>query len=264
MDTLGLGRTGISVDVGHSYLDDACELESLGYSSLWLAGGQIDRLSRLVDLVSATSTAKVVPGIVPVDVYDANETGALYDELESSGRFVLGLGGPQTAKPLAGLNAYLDDLTVSSDRILLAALGPKKLELARSRAAGAVALLVTPEYTADARKILGDAVLAVSQFVVLEEDPARAREIAREPLSFLASVAGYRQNFLRMGFTSDDVDGLSDQLVDALVAWGSVDDIARRVDEHWVAGADHVALAPLGTSSLDAGRALSELVGTPK
>lgn len=264
MDTLGLGRIGIFVDVGHSYLDDARVLESLGYSALWLAGGRIDRLSRLSDLVNATETAKVVPGIVPVDVYSAAETGELHDELEPSGRFVLGLGGPQAAKPLAGMNAYLDDLFVPTERILLAALGPKKLELARARAAGAVALLVTPDYTADARGILGDAVLAIDQFVVLEEDPDKARETAREPLSFLASVPGYRQNFLRMGFTSDDVDQLSDRLVDAVVAWGSVDDIVRRVEEHRKAGADHVVLAPLGTSSLEAGRALSELVGTSK
>ncbi|WP_037158440.1 TIGR03620 family F420-dependent LLM class oxidoreductase [Rhodococcoides fascians] len=260
MDTLGLGPLGISLDVGHSYLDDAGELESLGYSSLWLAGGQIDRLSRLSDLVRATETATVVPGIVPVDAYSAAQTGELYDELEPSGRFVLGLGGPQTAKPLAGMNAYLDDLAVPSSRILLAALGPKKLELARTRAAGAVALLVTPDYTAGARKVLGDAVLAVDQFVVLEENPAKARALAREPLSFLLTVPGYRQNLLRMGFVVDEIDQVSDRLVDAVVAWGSVDHIARRVDEHWQAGADHVVLAPLGASSLDAGRALSELV----
>ena len=264
MDTLGLGRTGIVVDVGHAYLDDACELESLGYSSLWLAGGQIDRLSRLSDLVNATETATVVPGIVPVEKFGAAETGALVDELEPSGRFVVGLGGPQTAKPLAGMNTYLDDLDVPSNRILLAALGPRKLELARTRAAGAVTLLVTPEYTAEARTALGDAVLAVDQFVVLEDDPTTARTIALEPLSFLLTVPGYRQNFLRMGFTADEIDHLGDRLVDAVVAWGSIDDIARRVDEHRQAGADHVVLAPLGASSLTAGRALSELVRAPK
>lgn len=259
MDTLGLGTIGISLDVGHSYLDDACELESLGYSSLWIAGGQIDRLGRLADLVHATETARVVPGIIPVDVYSAAETSALYEKLKPSGRFVLGLGGPQTAKPLAGMSSYLDQLDVSSEHILLAALGPRKLEMARDRAAGAVALLVTPEYTAHARGILGQATLAIDQFVVLDDDPKRARAAAREPLSFLARVPGYRQNFLRMGFTSDDVDQLSDRLVDAVVAWGSVEDIARRVAEHQQAGADHVVLAPLASSTVAAGRALSEL-----
>lgn len=264
MDTLGLGRIGITLGVDHSYRGDACELESLGYTALWLAGGQIDRLDRLADLVHVTETATVVPGIVSVDRYDAESVGALFRGLEDSGRFVLGLGGPQTARPLAGLNRYLDELDVPPDRLLLAALGPKKLEMARTRAAGAVALLVTPDYTAEARRILRDATLAIDLFVVCETDPERARASAREPLSFLTTVPGYRQNFLRMGFTSEDVDHLTDNFVDALVAWGSPEDIARRVQEFLDAGADHVALSPLASSALVAGRALSGLVAEPK
>ncbi|OZF30591.1 hypothetical protein [Rhodococcus sp. 14-2483-1-2] len=85
-----------------------------------------------------------------------------------------------------------------------------------------------------------------------------------EPLSFLAAVPGCRQNFLRKGFTEADVDQLSDRLVDGLVVWGSVGDIADRVAEHHEAGADHVVLAPLGASSIAAGRALSELVVSSK
>ena len=100
--------------------------------------------------------------------------------LGTIGRFVLGLGGPQTARPLARLETYLDELDVPADRTLLAALGPKKLEMARRRAAGAIALLVTPDYTAQARAILGDAVLVISQFVVLDTDPDSARRTARE------------------------------------------------------------------------------------
>ncbi|MGK2887546.1 MAG: LLM class F420-dependent oxidoreductase, partial [Rhodococcus sp. (in: high G+C Gram-positive bacteria)] len=149
-------------------------------------------------------------------------------------------------------------------RTLLAALGPKKLEMARRRAAGAIALLVTPDYTSQARAILGDAVLVISQFVVLDTDPDSARRTAREPLSFLTGVAGYRQNFRRMGFTDDEIDHLSDRLVDAVVAWGTAQDIAERVHQHLDAGADHVDLSPLGASAVDAGRALSELMATPK
>ncbi|MGB6278158.1 MAG: TIGR03620 family F420-dependent LLM class oxidoreductase [Rhodococcus sp. (in: high G+C Gram-positive bacteria)] len=264
MDTLNLGRIGISIGLSPSDLDDARTLESYGFTALWPSGGQIDRLGRLVDLVRATETATIVPGIVPVDVFSPEQTGKLFEELAESGRFVLGLGGPQTARPLAGLHRYLDELAVPSDRILLAALGPKKLEMARDRAAGAIGLLVTPEWTAQARHCLGTAELVVDQFVVVESDPDRARAAAREPLSFLATVPGYRQNFLRMGFTDADVDQLSDRLVDALVAGGSVEKIASRVAEHHEAGADHVVLAPLGASSIDAGRALSELVVSSK
>ncbi|MGA9873361.1 MAG: TIGR03620 family F420-dependent LLM class oxidoreductase [Rhodococcus sp. (in: high G+C Gram-positive bacteria)] len=264
MDTLGLGRIGIGIAATDSYLDDACELDTIGYPTLWLAGGQIDRLGRLADLVDATENANIVPGIVPVDVFGPSETRKLYDDLGPSGRFVLGLGGPQTARPLAKLNAYLDELALPAHHLILAALGPRKLEIARDRAAGAVTLLVTADYTADARKFLGDSVLVVDQFVVLETDPSRARGLAREPLSFLVTVPGYRNNLLRMGFTSEDVEQLSDRLVDAVVAWGSVDSISARVDEHLDAGADHVVLELLGTSALDAGRAMAELVATPK
>ncbi|MDV8021992.1 TIGR03620 family F420-dependent LLM class oxidoreductase [Rhodococcus sp. IEGM 1330] len=264
MDTLNLGRIGISIDVSPSYLDDARTLESYGYTALWPSGGQIDRLGRLVDLVRATETATIVPGIVPVDVYTPSQTGELFDELSPTGRFVLGLGGPQSARPLAGLHRYLDELAVPAGRILLAALGPKKLEMARDRAGGAIGLLVTPEWTAQARHSLGTAELVVDQFVVVESDPDRARAAARKPLSFLATVPGYRQNFVRMGFTDADIDQLSDRLVDALVVWGSVEGIASRVASHHKAGADHVVLAPLGASSIDAGRALSELVVSSK
>ncbi|MCZ4520714.1 TIGR03620 family F420-dependent LLM class oxidoreductase [Rhodococcus ruber] len=264
MDTLGLGTIGISIDVSPSYLDDVRELESLGFTSFWLPGGQIDRLGRLADLVRATETATIVPAIVPVDVYSPAQTGELFDELSGTGRFVLGLGGPQSARPLAGLRKYLDELEVPADHLLLAALGPKKLEMARNRAAGAIGLLVTPEWTAQARGALGGSTLVVDQFVVVDSDPDRARAAAREPLSFLATVPGYRQNFLRMGFTEADVDELSDRLVDGLVVWGSIDDIAESVAAHHAAGADHVVLAPLGASSIDAGRALSELVALSK
>ncbi|MBY4129282.1 TIGR03620 family F420-dependent LLM class oxidoreductase [Rhodococcus fascians] len=260
MDTLGLGALGMSIDVSPSYLDDARELESLGFTTFWLPGGQIDRLGRLADLVHATEKATVVPAILPVDVFSPEQAGGLFDELSGTGRFVLGLGGPQSARPLAGLRKYLDELEVPTDHLLLAALGPKKLEMARDRAAGAVGLLVTPDWTAQARGALGESTLVVDQFVVVESDPARARAEAREPLSFLATVPGYRQNFLRMGFAEADVDELSDRLVDDLVVWGSIDDIAERVAAHHAAGADHVVLAPLGASSIDAGRALSELV----
>jgi probable F420-dependent oxidoreductase len=136
--------------------------------------------------------------------------------------------------------------------------------MARDRAAGAIGLLVAPEWTSQARGALGGATLVVDQFVVVESDPDRARAAAREPLSFLATVPGYRQNFLRMGFTDADVEDLSDRLVDDLVVWGSVDDIAERVAAHHAAGADHVVLAPLGASSIDAGRALSELAVSSK
>jgi hypothetical protein len=88
--------------------------------------------------------------------------------------------------------------------------------------------LVTPDYVASAREILGaELQLAVLLDVVPETDPGRAREIVRGgSLQFLATVPGYAANFRRMGFVDDDISGLSDRLVDALTVWGDFDTIA--------------------------------------
>ncbi|MEN0140118.1 MAG: TIGR03620 family F420-dependent LLM class oxidoreductase [Rhodococcus sp. (in: high G+C Gram-positive bacteria)] len=252
----GLGPIGISLNISpdEAYLDEAARLESLGYSAIWLAGGQIDSLDRISAVVRATESIPVATGIIPVDVYDADAVARLHADLRitAADRFVVGLGGPQIPRPLRALNAYLDrldrsDPPVPAERRILAALGPRKLELARDRAAGAVLLLVTPDYTAEARRILGpDATLVVSLMTALGTDAARARETARVPLRFLSGVAGYAANFARMGFAADDISGLSDRLVDDLVAWGDADAITARVRGHLAAGADHVVVSELG------------------
>lgn len=257
MTSITFGPTGISLNVatGGSHLDEAAEVEALGYSTIWLPGGQLDSLDRITEVVQATDTIQVAPGIIPTEVYPSAAVAALYAELETShpGRFVVGLGGPQQRRSLSALNAYLDrldaaDPPVPVGRRLLAAIGPRKLELARDRFAGAVPLLVTPQYTADARQILGtDSTLVISQFVVLDPDPASARRTARGPLTFLlgGGIPGYVSAMLRMGFTQDDVDQLSDRLVDSVVGWGDDEAIVARVNEHLRAGADQVVLSVL-------------------
>src|SRR3984957_10906392 len=253
--SLGLAGGALNVSADDTYLREAAEAEQLGYSAIWLPGGQIDSLDRIAKLVGATKSVPVIPGIIPLDVYRAAEVAALYAQLQASApdRFVVGLGGPQQPRPLAPLGDYLDELDrakppVPAGRRILAALGPRKLELARDRAAGAVALLVTPAYTRQARRILGPgSTLIISQMLVLDTDAARAREAARRPLSFLSGIRGYRANFARMGFTGSDIDGLSDRIVDDLVVWGSADAVTARVREHLDAGADQVALTVLNT-----------------
>ena len=252
MDKLDLGRIGMTVEVSAdgAHLDEAAALEGLGYSAIWLRGGQIDKLSRIAEVVRATTAVPVVPGIIPVEVYSPAEVSQLYNDLQahSPDRFIAGLGGPQVPRPLGPLNDYLDQLDrgerpVPASRRILAALGPRKLELARKRAAGAVLLLVTPEYTRTARRILGaQATLVVSLMVVPQTDAARAREAGRGPLRFLSNVPGYRAGFTRMGFTDSDISSLSDDLVDQLVPWGSTGTITARINEHLQAGADHVVL----------------------
>jgi len=175
-------------------------------------------------------------------------------ELQAStpDRFVAGLGGPQKPRPLQALNDYLDQLDhaeppVPASRRILAALGPRKLELARDRSAGAILQLVTPACTQQARHVLGgQSTLVINQMVVLDTDATRARETARAPLRFLSGINGYRASFARMGFTDSDIAGLSDRLIDDLVTWGSADTITTRVSEHLEAGADQVALTIVG------------------
>jgi probable F420-dependent oxidoreductase len=247
---LDLGRAGVALAVSGTWLDEAAELERLGYTTLWLPGGQIDNLGRLADLVAATTAARVAPAIIPLDVHPPDLVAGLSAQLEATapGRFVAGLGGPQQPRPLRPLNAFLDyldraDPPLPAGRRLLAALGPRKLELARDRAAGAILLLVTPAYVGVARQILGDdRTLVVDAMVVLDDDPARARETARRPVSFLSGLPGYRASFARMGFADADISAASDTLVDQVVTWGDADQVAARIGEYAGAGADHVVL----------------------
>jgi hypothetical protein len=147
MSELDLGPIGIAVQVSADggHLAEAAELEELGYSAIWLRGGQIDSLSRITEVVRATTAVPVIPGIIPVDVYGPGEVIQLYADLQARapGRVIAGLGGPQVPWPLGPLNDYLDQLDqgdppVPAGRRILAALGPRKLEIARDRAAGAV------------------------------------------------------------------------------------------------------------------------------
>jgi len=242
---LALGRIGIATGLNSSpdSLAAAAAVEDLGYPTIWLSGGPLPGLQTIVDLVGATKTVQFISGILAVDTYSAADVATTYEHLEASspGRFTVGLGGAHGAKPLATLNAYLDQLdAVPTERRLLAALGPRMLELARDRSEGAYPFLITPAYAAEARKLLGpDKLLAVNHLVVLESDPARARSIARDTISFFTTIPGYAASLKRQGF--DDFT-LPDATVDALAAWGTPEEIAAKLQEFHTAGADHVAI----------------------
>jgi len=250
MSKLDLGPVGVALTVSDTYLDQAAGLEHLGYSALWLPGGQIDDLGRLAEIIRATAAVPVGSAIISLDVYPPDMVAGLYAGLQASapGRLMAGLGGPQKPRPLQALNDYLDHLDqaeppVPAGRRLLAALGPRKLGLARDRFAGAILLLVTPAYISAARRILGDgSTLVIDQMLVLDADAARARQTARRPLRFLSGLPGYRASFARMGFADSDIAGLSDTFVDQLVIWGDADAIATRIGRYRQAGADHVML----------------------
>ncbi|MFF4258457.1 LLM class F420-dependent oxidoreductase [Streptomyces sp. NPDC001663] len=243
--------------------DSAAELEELGFGAVWLGGSSAAR--HAVPLVEATSKLTVGTSIQSIWQYEAAESAAGFADLEAShpGRFVLGLGvshakiADQYRRPYSALVAYLDALDtagVPADRRVLAALGPRSLELARDRSAGSVPYLVTADQTASAREILGESPLLAPELkVVLETDPTRARAVARGTLAMYLALPNYTNNFLRNGFTEEDLkDGGSDRLVDAVFAWGDDSTIRSRIDEFLTAGADHVALQLLDDGSRDA------------
>ncbi|MEJ1195853.1 MULTISPECIES: LLM class F420-dependent oxidoreductase [unclassified Streptomyces] len=231
----------------------AAELEQLGYGALWLGGNTAARDA--APLIEATSRIVVGTSIQSIWEHEASSAAASFAELEVShpGRFVLGLGvshGPRVegySRPYSTMVGYLDDLDKAGMRAghrLLAALGPKMLELSRDRAAGAIPYLVTPEHTAQARERLGEGPLLAPEFkVVLDSDPARARATARAYLAMYLRLPNYTKNFLNLGFTEADVTGGgSDRLIDAVFAWGDESTIRARIDAFHTAGADHVAL----------------------
>jgi probable F420-dependent oxidoreductase len=244
--------------------DSAAELESLGYTALWVPDAGGDVFGALQTLLEPTSTIVAATGILNLWMHSVDEVGQGFAALEAEhpGRSLLGIGvsNPifidqthpgQYKKPLQVTRRYLDDLdavspTVPRDRRVLAALGPKMLELARDRTAGAHPYLMTPEHTEVARAVLGeDTLLAPELHVVLETDGARARAIAREGISTYLQLpnSNYVNNWRLAGFDDDDfADGGSDRLVDHVVAWGDEVTIAARVQAHLDAGADHVCI----------------------
>ncbi|MDR7382243.1 TIGR03620 family F420-dependent LLM class oxidoreductase [Promicromonospora iranensis] len=256
MSELELGRLGLVLNVAddRAHIEEAAEAERLGISTLWLPGGQLESLEPLVELLRATEKVAVAPAIIPLDLHGAADVARLVSLLDDgeAARFVAGFGASQReARPLAGLRAFLDELDatgvpVPAGRRLVAALGPRKLELARERAAGAIMMLVTPGVTSRAWEILGpDATLVVHQPVVLDTDVDRGRQTVRGMLGFLLNVGGYAANMRRMGFGDRDIADVSDELVDAVATVGDADAIVAGVRAHLDAGADHVALSVL-------------------
>ncbi|MFB6719789.1 TIGR03620 family F420-dependent LLM class oxidoreductase [Kribbella sp. NPDC056345] len=264
------GRFGIStgLDSSPSSLAAARTAEELGYPAIWLSGGPLPGLQTVADLIAATNSIKFITGVLAVVKYPAAEVAATYAALESTGRFTVGLGGAHGPRPIERLTAYLEELEVPVEHRVLAALGPRMLELARDHSAGAFPFLITPAYTAEARKTLGpDKLLAVSHLVVLESDPDKARAIARDTISFFPTIPAYAASFERQGFSQADQAELPDHMVDALAAWGTPADIKAKLSEHLAAGADHVAINVItgitGPQPTDQWRALAPALLAP-
>jgi probable F420-dependent oxidoreductase len=248
----------------------AVEIEEMGYGAIWLpeVAGR-DVFVHLGLLLSVTSTIVGATGIASIYARDPIAmTGAVKGLTEAYPERVLvglgvshapiveGLRGHDYSRPVASMRAYLDAMEASPYtamrpttpvRRVIAALGPKMLALAAEKTDGSHPYLVPPEHTAVAREAMGEGpLLCPEQMYYLETDPVKAREVGRKALSVYLVLPNYTNNLRRLGFGDDDLaDGGSDRLVDAIVAWGSVDDVAARVRAHLDAGADHVCVQAL-------------------
>lgn len=251
----------------------AGRIEALGYSTLWLpeVAGR-DPFAHIGFMAAQTSSLGFATGIanihhrLPGMMKQAANTVAE----QSGGRFILGIGVSHKPmveglrrlsydRPLTTMRNYLDAMDASPymaiapaepPKRLLAALGPKMLALSGEKADGAHPYWTTPEHTAEAREILGpDKLLCVEQKVVLSSDPSEARTTAATALSIYADLPNYRNNWLRLGYTNEQIDNRDKAFIDAVVAWGTADQIEERLRAHLDAGANHVCVQALNPSN---------------
>jgi probable F420-dependent oxidoreductase len=253
--------------------ETVAELEELGYGAVWFSeafGREAFTQSAL--LLAGSSRIIVANGIANFYGRDPFTMASGHRTLSEAypSRYVLGLGvshvplveqlrGHTYAKPVETMRVYLDAMDAAPyDSMppaatcrVLAALGPRMLELAAKRSDGAHSYNVPPEHTSQARELMGEApLLCVEQAVVLETDATKARQIARDFLDVYLGLPNYTNNFLRLGFTEEDIkDGGSDHLIDAIVVWGDVRTIQSRVQAHQAAGADHVCIQALSAET---------------
>ncbi|MCG7606486.1 LLM class F420-dependent oxidoreductase [Mycolicibacterium sp. (ex Dasyatis americana)] len=249
------------------------DIEALGYGAIWAGGSPPAELEWIDPILAATTTLQLATGIVNIWSAAAGPVAESFHRIEAAypGRFLLGIGVGhrevigEYRKPLDALTDYLDKLDeygVPTNRRVVAALGPKVLGLSAARSAGAHPYLTTPEHTAQARELVGpDAFLAPEHKAVLSTDVEKARSIGRKALDPYLGLTNYCNNFKRLGFTDEDLAKPgSDRFIDAVVAHGTVDEVAARLRQHRDAGADHVPVQVL-TRPDKLVSALAELAG---
>jgi probable F420-dependent oxidoreductase len=255
---------------------DALAIEALGFTALWVpeGGGSRDVVGHLGWLATSTERLTVCSGIATISARQPEvlQAGATLLADAYGDRIVLGIGvgheytterrGHAWSRPLARTRAYLDAMDAAAGnwpapavpvRRLLAALGDSMLRLSADRTLGAHTYFVPPEHTSRARRVIGpEPVLAVEQTVVLTSEPSRARAIARRWADGYLGLPNYANNWRRLGYGDEDVTaGGSDRLIDAGIAWGSVDEVARRIRAHIDAGADHVCVQVISEDETD-------------
>jgi probable F420-dependent oxidoreductase len=235
--------------------EQAVEIEKLGYGAVWVNSMAPADLSWTDPIFDQTSTLKAATGIINIWTSPAGPVAEAFHRVEGKypGRFLLGIGAghreviTEWQKPYDALSKYLDELDrygVPTNRRILAALGDRVLKLSASRGAGAHPYLTTPEHTAHARELLGpSAFLAPENKVVLSTAVDHARELGRSAVDLYLGLNNYLNSWKRLGFSDDDLTKPgSDALIDAVIAYGSAEQIAQRLQQHVASGADHVAV----------------------
>lgn len=265
-----LGRLGVwySTDKlnGGQLADLTGIVEKNGYSALWYPESRgyesIALASHLLSKSDKLVIGSSIANIYARDAFTSRRAMVTLNDFHD-GRFILGLGvshipmveglrGHRYDKPVATMRAYLEtlhkDLPADTEApVVVAALGPKMLELSAQKSMGAVPYNVTPKHTAQAARILGpNKILAVEQKVTIETDPAKARALGRKELSRYMVLPNYRNNWLREGFSEADLaDGGSDKFIDAMCLWGDAATVRKGLRAHFDAGATHVCLQPV-------------------
>ena len=247
----------------------AQKVESLNYSALWLpeTTGR-DPFSHISMLLTNTERLVFATGIVNIHHRHPGVTKQAATTLAEmcDSRFLLGLGVSHAplveglrqldySKPLSAMRNYLTAMKNSpytsvppseDPPCVLAALGPKMMELAAEMTDGAHPYWTTPEHTAQARELLGkDKMLCVEQKVAFTSDKEVAYQTVRTELARYIHLPNYRNNWKRLGFSEEEIDATSDRFIDELVAWGTLDQINERLNEHEEAGASHICIQPL-------------------
>lgn len=278
-----LGKLGCWNHVDHLKADEATafarRVEDWGYSTFWVpeAVGR-DPFSLIGFLAAKTSRIVYATGIANIYARDPMLMKAIWKTVAglAPDRFILGLGVSHThlvtgqrghvyGKPVATMRSYLEAMQKAlylgpeperDAPIVIGALRDRMLELSATRAQGAHPYNVTPEHTKRARAVMGpDALLLPEQMVLAETDATKARAIARAQLKIYIRLPNYQNNLKQFGFVDADfAGGGSDRLVDALVCWGTPEQIAEHIQAHLAAGADQVcvqAFRPDGAPGAD-------------
>lgn len=269
MTSIDIGKFGIWRRVTEIDQDMADEAESLGFGAIWVGGSPPGDLVAVEKILDATERIPVATGIINMWREDAEGVAASHRRLREKhpGRFLLGvgIGHPEAtseyADPVAKIESYLDQLEaggVPGEEIVLAALGPRVLQIAAERTAGAHPYLTTPRHTRFARDVLGDGPILAPEHFVIVSDRDQAHDAGRQTVARYLRLDNYRRNLAREGWGDADLeDGGSDRLLEALVLHGSAERVAEGLEEHLEAGADHISLQVIGGEPGEAHRQIA-------